>query len=69
MLLDIQGMHAVFPAMAISFAAYCVAALMAPEAKPRRHPTPTESEQTVVVLRQAAKGSCLGIRPSERSDG
>lgn len=33
MLLDVQGMHAVFPAMAISFAAYCVAALMAPEAK------------------------------------
>ena len=33
MLLDIQSMHAVFPAMAISFAAYSIAALAAPEAK------------------------------------
>ncbi len=33
MLLDIQGVHAVFPAMAVSFAAYCLAAWTAPEAK------------------------------------
>ncbi len=36
MLLDIQAMHAVFPAMAVSFAAYVAAAWAGPEAKTAR---------------------------------